>query len=191
MKHLAPLRLTAGQPEWRQTGGFQTFTPLNSSFRLVKRRNGKKLFRLLGAEAKRRNIRQACWQDRYFSGAMQAMHSYFKDHSVRTVLRALSAVTLLTAISAGAQPAVSAEPAAVAPTAPAPVPEPAYTASTIALAFTYIDANKDGKLSRAEAAGFRGVAKYFDAADINQDGILSREEFDNAMNRSKPKQANP
>lgn len=122
---------------------------------------------------------------------MQAMHSYFKDHSVRTVLRALSAVTLLTAISAGAQPAVPAEPAAVAPTAPAPVPEPAYTASTIALAFTYIDANKDGKLSRAEAAGFRGVAKYFDAADINQDGILSREEFDNAMNRSKPKQANP
>lgn len=55
------------------------------------------------------------------------------------------------------------------------------------MAFTYIDANKDGKLSRAEAAGFRGVAKYFDEADVNKDGFLSREEFENAMNRSKPK----
>lgn len=78
-------------------------------------------------------------------------------------------------------------PAAAPPAPPAAAQGPAYTASNIALAFTYIDANRDGKISREEAAGFRGVAKYFDEADVNKDGFLSREEFENAMNRSKPK----
>ena len=46
-----------------------------------------------------------------------------------------------------------------------------------------MDANKDGKISRAEAAGFRNVAKYFDAADTDKDGTLSLAEFGNALNR--------
>ena len=59
-----------------------------------------------------------------------------------------------------------------------------YSISDIARAFGFIDANKDGKMSREEAAGFRNIAKYFDAADINQDGNLSIEEFSSAL--SKP-----
>ena len=123
------------------------------------------------------------------------MHQYVKDHPLRTQLRAFAVVLMLAAISACAQtsvptppgsaPAVSTPEAAPAPATAAP--GPAYTASNIGLAFTYIDANKDGKLSREEAAGFRGVAKYFDEADRNKDGFLSRDEFENAMNRSKPK----
>lgn len=114
---------------------------------------------------------------------------------------ALTSALLLLALGACAQPTAHAasspttSPASALPE-PAPTPQaqeapalqaPAYTASNIALAFNYIDANKDGQLSREEAAGFRGVAKNFDAADTNKDGSLSRQEFENAMNRSKPK----
>jgi hypothetical protein len=133
-------------------------------------------------------------------------HDFRNDRLRRPELHALAAFLLLAAISACAQTAVPAPPStapsvstpdaapaaatsapATSPAAPASAQGPAYTASNIALAFTYIDANKDGKISREEAAGFRGVAKYFDEADINKDGFLSREEFENAMNRSKPK----
>jgi Ca2+-binding EF-hand superfamily protein len=48
-----------------------------------------------------------------------------------------------------------------------------------------MDKTGDGKVSRDEASNFRGVSKHFDEADVNKDGFLSREEFDNAMNRSK------
>ena len=131
------------------------------------------------------------------------MNHDFRNDRLRPELQAVAAALLLAAISACAQPSVPATPAAAphastpeaAPAATSPAPAtappaaqgPAYTASNIALAFSYIDANKDGKISREEAAGFRGVAKYFDEADVNKDGFLSREEFENAMNRSKPK----
>jgi curli biogenesis system outer membrane secretion channel CsgG len=110
----------------------------------------------------------------------------FKKHSSRAEVQTVAAALLLAAISACAQ---TPAPAAAAPPASAPdaAAGPAYTPSNIALAFSYIDANKDGKISREEAAGFRGVAKYFDEADVDKDGFLSREEFENAMNRSKPK----
>ena len=58
-----------------------------------------------------------------------------------------------------------------------------YSASDIARAFGFIDANQDGKMSREEASGFRNIAKHFDAADTNKDGNLSIEEFTNALNR--------
>lgn len=48
-----------------------------------------------------------------------------------------------------------------------------------------MDSNKDGKVSREEAAGFRNVAKHFDAADSTQDQTLSREEFESALTRRK------
>lgn len=50
-----------------------------------------------------------------------------------------------------------------------------------------MDANRDSKISRKEAAGFRGVARHFDQADADKDGFLSRGEFDAAMNYVKPK----
>jgi EF hand len=134
---------------------------------------------------------------------MNAMNHDFKNDLLRLQWGAVAAGLLLAAVSACAQtPAPAAPPAsapeaapkaAPAPATPAPASSPpqpqgpAYTASNIALAFAYIDANRDGKISREEAAGFRGVAKYFDEADVNKDGFLSREEFENAMNRSQPK----
>lgn len=116
------------------------------------------------------------------------MNHDFKNDRLRPQLCAVTAALLLAAVSACAQTPVPAAPAAAPPAStPEPAQGPAYTASNIALAFTYIDSNKDGKVSREEAAGFRGVAKYFDEADVNKDGFLSREEFENAMNHSKPK----
>lgn len=94
---------------------------------------------------------------------------------------ALTSALLLLALGACAQTTAPAPQTQQ----PAALQAPAYTASNIALAFNYIDANQDGHLSREEAAGFRGVAKNFDAADTNKDGSLSRQEFENAMNRSK------
>ncbi len=80
-----------------------------------------------------------------------------------------------------------AAPVAAPPSAASKVPaaEPKYTVAQIAQAFGLIDTNKDGKLSHAEAAGFRGVARHFDEADTNKDGSLSRAEFENALSGEK------
>jgi EF-hand domain pair len=86
-------------------------------------------------------------------------------------------------------PAVAAPVALPPPERPAPPPGqvPAFTESNFGMAFNYLDTNKDGRISREEAARFRGVARHFDAADLNKDGVLSREEFDNAMRQALPK----
>ncbi|WP_309680250.1 EF-hand domain-containing protein [Polaromonas sp.] len=103
---------------------------------------------------------------------------------LRSALLALCGAALL----AGPVAAQTAEPAppppATADTPPQPAPK--YAARDIERAFGYIDANQDGRLSREEAAGFRGVARHFDEADLNHDGALSRAEFENALNHSKP-----
>lgn len=111
-------------------------------------------------------------------------------------------LTLTGAISAGAQspaPADVPAPATVAAgsvssaasAAQAPAPAagalPAFNESNFGMAFNYIDADKNGQISREEASRFRGVARNFDAADVNRDGVLSRQEFDNAMQRSLSK----
>ena len=103
----------------------------------------------------------------------------------------LAAAALLAASSADAQttgpappqPAVShlASVPVVAPDAARPPPK--YSAADIERAFKFMDANQDGKLSHQEAAGFRNVAKHFDAADTNNDGTLSLTEFGDALNR--------
>lgn len=87
--------------------------------------------------------------------------------------------------------AMPADTAAAAPATSAPAsapqaaakPPPKYSAKDIERAFSFMDVNKDGKISRAEAAGFRNVAKHFDAGDSNKDNFLSLEEFGNALNR--------
>ena len=80
------------------------------------------------------------------------------------------------------------EPAAAA-SAPAATPVPPvviyYDPKDLERAFKFMDKTGDGKVSRDEASNFRGVSKHFDEADVNKDSFLSREEFDNAMNRSK------
>ena len=57
-----------------------------------------------------------------------------------------------------------------------------YAAQDVERVFKFLDSNRDGKISRAEAAGFKNIAKHFDAADVNKDNFLSKEEFDNALN---------
>lgn len=98
---------------------------------------------------------------------------------------------MLMSLSAMAQTPDPAVPPPAAPaSAPAPVPPPEiatlpaprYAAKDVKRAFGFIDNNHDGKLSRAEASGFKNVAKYFDAADANRDGLLSQLEFDDAVN---------
>lgn len=81
-----------------------------------------------------------------------------------------------------------AEPADLAPAPEVVKPEapkaaPKYSAKDVERVFAFIDANKDNKISREEASGFRNIAKYFDAADTNKDNSLSFEEFGNALNR--------
>ena len=104
-------------------------------------------------------------------------------------LLALAAAAALLATQAQAQ---TAEPATAA-SAPAAAPSSTPALSTVTYydpkdlerAFKFMDKTADGKVSRDEASNFRGVSKHFDEADVNKDGFLSREEFDNAMNRSK------
>jgi len=119
--------------------------------------------------------------------------------STPTRLMATGATVALLLVAAPAHSADSAQAApapvstvvvpaseAPAPAASVPAAAPRYSASNLALAFGYMDANHDGKISREEAAGFSGVARHFDQADTNHDGFLSREEFDYAMNYVKP-----
>ena len=102
-----------------------------------------------------------------------------------------AAAALLTAGSVDAQttgpalppPAASHLPSVPVVTPDAARPSPKYSAADIEQAFNFMDANRDGKVSRQEAAGFRNVAKHFDAADTNKDGTLSLTEFGDALNR--------
>lgn len=96
-------------------------------------------------------------------------------------LLALAAAAALLATQVQAQ---TTEPAAAAPT-PAPSTVTYYDPKDLERAFKFMDKTSDGKVSRDEASNFRGVSKHFDEADLNKDNFLSREEFDNAMNRSK------
>jgi hypothetical protein len=119
------------------------------------------------------------------------------------LLAAVCAAILIGACAARAQTAPAADPSGVAapvaapaassadnaPASASPAPAaptnaaPRYSTRDVERAFGFIDANKDGKISREEASGFRNVAKYFDAADVNKDGALSLEEFSSALNR--------
>ena len=81
--------------------------------------------------------------------------------------------------------ATGPEAAASSADVPAAPVVPRYSASDIKTIFTFLDRNKDGKISREEAAGFKGVARNFDRADTNLDGSMSADEFALAMNRAR------
>ena len=89
-------------------------------------------------------------------------------------------------INAPAAAAVAASAAASdATAAPNAAIAPKYSAADIKTIFSYLDRNGDGKISKEEAASFKGVARNFDRADTNKDGALSFEEFELAMNQAK------
>jgi len=132
-----------------------------------------------------------------FSTALSLQHFYpnpavsaerASTHSLKVWARRLSASAAAALLALGAQAQDTDSPAATSGAAAAQVPAPAprYAASDLERAFGFMDGDRDGKVSRQEASGFRGVAKNFDRADTNHDGFLSREEFDTAMNYVKP-----
>ena len=102
------------------------------------------------------------------------------------MFRLSAAAAMFVMGSAQAQNPQAPVPEPAAPATQAPAPAPRYAASDLERAFNFMDANHDGKVSREEAAGFRGVARHFDQADTNRDAVLSREEFETAMNYVKP-----
>ena len=59
---------------------------------------------------------------------------------------------------------------------------PALAQDTAAV-FAALDANHDGKISKAEAQKNPMVSQAFDQADKNHDGFLSKAEFDAAFGK--------
>ena len=99
-------------------------------------------------------------------------------------------VLLLTAacfgITAGAQsigpgPAdgASKQPQVQQAAKPAPTTAPNNQLG-LSTAFKKADTNKDGRLTKAEAAAAPEIARQFTQLDTNHDGILSRREFNAA-----------
>lgn len=56
-------------------------------------------------------------------------------------------------------------------------------AQDAALVFTALDANHDGKVTKAEAQKNPAVMQMFDQADKNHDGSLSKDEFNAAFGK--------
>ena len=112
-----------------------------------------------------------------------APRGFARAASRHAILTILSAV--LFAPNAQAQPAIREAPPATSVQPAATFVAPRYSSADIDRAFGFMDSNKDGKVSREEAAGFKNVAKHFTAADTNKDELLSRGEFESALNHRK------
>lgn len=48
------------------------------------------------------------------------------------------------------------------------------------LSFNAADANRDGAITRREAASFAALEQAFDSADVNRNGLIERQEFSQA-----------
>jgi Ca2+-binding EF-hand superfamily protein len=71
--------------------------------------------------------------------------------------------------------ALHMSPALAQMSAPAkPAPE---MSAKVQEAFARADTNRDGKLSKEEAAVMPAIAELFDKADVDKDGFLSKAEF--------------
>jgi hypothetical protein len=91
---------------------------------------------------------------------------------------AVALTVLLTTAATWAQstaPAMEGSaPAAAGATSP-------MTAKELMSSFTKADANKDGKLSKEEAAGVPGLVSKFEAIDTDGDKMISKSEFEKAI----------
>jgi len=59
----------------------------------------------------------------------------------------------------------------------------ARIARRVDMAFERLDADKDGRISRAEAAKGPRVSRHFDKIDADKDGYVSRAELTAALER--------
>jgi EF hand len=97
-----------------------------------------------------------------------------------------AAITLLSTSAAWAQSTAPAMGGATPPTdkpaaaAPAGGDKP-MSAKEMSAAFTKADANKDGKLDKAEAEGVPGLAAKFEQVDTDGDKMVSKAEFEKAI----------
>lgn len=115
---------------------------------------------------------------------MQSKRRYLQNFEAKSVM--LFAACALTTLAAHAQtPNSTAQPQQSAPAGQATfgggaaAPGAGAAQSSVeAAAFARADKDRDGKLSRSEAAQLPEVMQRFDQIDANRDGTLSREEFD-------------
>ncbi|WP_372827735.1 EF-hand domain-containing protein [Polaromonas sp.] len=115
---------------------------------------------------------------------MTSKFHFIPNFELRSVAL-LTALTVGPALAAHAQAtdsgAVKPPAAQSAPTMQGAAPKAAPADQDSAAAFTRADANKDGKLSRQEAARLPAVEQRFDQIDSNKDQFVSREEFEAAI----------
>lgn len=108
--------------------------------------------------------------------AIQSTDASIRRHALRVLQLSLAAFSL--AGPAVAQTGPSPRPgAAAAATTATNTATNAADSSTAEAAFQRADADKDGQLSKAEAAQMPAVAQRFDELDSNRDGQLSLAEF--------------
>ena len=95
----------------------------------------------------------------------------------------LTSCAAIALLGTGAVWAQSTAPAAGMPSAaPAPAAaEKPMSAKEMSAAFTKADANKDGKLDRAEAENFPGLSARFEQVDADGDKMVSKAELEKSM----------
>ena len=87
-----------------------------------------------------------------------------------------ASATAQAAAAQAATPATPATPAtATAPATPATPAEPAAAAKKVS--WSDLDGDKDGKLSKVEAAPLQSLTSVFDKADVDKDGALTPDEY--------------
>jgi len=96
-----------------------------------------------------------------------------QSRSIMTPGTFLAALLASVAFAASAQTKAPAEPTS------------AKANVAVEAAFADVDANKDGKLSKEEAARLPAIGAKFDQLDKNKDGVLSVEEFGAAYTPAK------
>ena len=106
------------------------------------------------------------------------------------MLSLTAAVAMIASVAhaetANTTPPPTATAASSASTTATANPGPKYSAQDVDRVFKYLDTNRDGKISREEAAAFKNIASHFDSAYTDKDNFLTHDEFDNAVNSRKP-----
>ena len=108
---------------------------------------------------------------------MTSKRHFIPNFDLRSV-GLLAALTVGAALSSHAQPTDSGS--VKPPATQSATPKAAAPGQDADAAFTRADTNKDGKLSRQEAARLPAVEQRFDLIDTNKDQLVSREEFEAA-----------